>query len=255
MTRIITVASGKGGVGKTTVVSNLANVLAQLGKSVIAVDGNLTTSNLGLHLGLPLYPVTLQDVLKRRARVLDAVYSHPLGFKVIPADIAISKMMIPEGKRLLSSLYSLIGKTDFILIDTAAGLGKEAQASLEAADEVLVVTNPELPAVTDALKLVKVAEKYQTEPAGVILNKVRRHQYEFSAEGVEDFLGVPVIATIPYDPHVVRSIANKTPVVTYKPRSLAAQHFIAAGSYLVGRRYKIRTPVTHKLFHWLRTGI
>ena len=70
MTRIIACASGKGGVGKTTFVANLGVALAELGKDVIAVDTNLTTPNLGLHLGVPLYPTTLHDVLKGKASML-----------------------------------------------------------------------------------------------------------------------------------------------------------------------------------------
>ncbi|UCD07328.1 MAG: AAA family ATPase, partial [Candidatus Aenigmatarchaeota archaeon] len=95
MTRVICVASGKGGVGKTTVVSNLSAALAALGKSVIAIDGNLTTSNLGLHLGISMYPITLQDVLRGRANIRDAVYHHQDGFKVVPADVSIDKVMSP----------------------------------------------------------------------------------------------------------------------------------------------------------------
>src|SRR4030042_2598470 len=96
MTRIITIASGKGGVGKTTLVSNLAAALAGFKKSVIAVDGNLTTANLGIHLGIPLYPVTLQDVLNGKARLKDALYYHDSGFRVLPADVSIEKLLSPD---------------------------------------------------------------------------------------------------------------------------------------------------------------
>ena len=67
MTRIISIVAGKGGVGKTFLTSNLAIALTELGKDVIAIDSNLTTPNLGIHLGIPLYPVTLQDVIKTKA--------------------------------------------------------------------------------------------------------------------------------------------------------------------------------------------
>ena len=90
MTRIITVASGKGGVGKTTLVSNLATALANFKKSVIAVDGNLTTPNLGLHLGIPLYPVTLQDVLNGHSSLNEALYYHPAGFTVLAGLVGVA---------------------------------------------------------------------------------------------------------------------------------------------------------------------
>ena len=89
MTRIIGVVSGKGGVGKTTMVANVGTALAKMGKDVIVLDANLTTPSLGMHLGLPLYPVTIHDVLKGRASIKDAIYVHDSGLKIIPAGISL----------------------------------------------------------------------------------------------------------------------------------------------------------------------
>ena len=80
MGKLIVVSSGKGGVGKTTTSVNLASSLARHGKNVILVDGNLTTPNVGLHLGFTKFPVTMNDVLKGEANLEDAIYIHPLGF-------------------------------------------------------------------------------------------------------------------------------------------------------------------------------
>src|SRR3989304_6568510 len=93
MTRTILVTSGKGGVGKTMVTSNLAYNLSQLGHSVIAMDANLTTPNLGLHFGLHLAPKNLHDVLKGKAKLHQATYNHPLGFKVIPAGMSVNDLV------------------------------------------------------------------------------------------------------------------------------------------------------------------
>ena len=92
MGRIISVASGKGGAGKTTFVCNLSAALSKLGKSVVAVDANLTTPNLGVHLGVPLYPITLQDVLSGEAKLKESIYSHKSGVKIIPADMTITRL-------------------------------------------------------------------------------------------------------------------------------------------------------------------
>lgn len=84
MTRVIVCTSGKGGVGKTSLVSNLAVALTELRQNVIAIDANLTTPNLGLHLGMHLAPRTLHDVLKGETQLNNAIYPHPLGFKILP---------------------------------------------------------------------------------------------------------------------------------------------------------------------------
>lgn len=252
MTRVICVASGKGGVGKTTVVSNLSAALAALGKSVIAIDGNLTTSNLGLHLGISMYPITLQDVLRGRANIRDAVYHHQDGFKVVPADVSMDKVMAPDAHRLLDVFYRLVGDSDFVLIDSAAGLGKEASASVKAADEMIVVTNPELTALTDALKLVQMAKKFETESVGVVVNRVRNEPHEFPLNDIEGFLNVPVLGKVHEDHKVRRAIAEKRPIVAHSPRSVSAQQFMTIAAKLAGEQYKVRMPALYRMWGWLR---
>lgn len=248
MARFIAIASAKGGVGKTTFVTNLATALAQQGKRVIAVDSNVTTSNLGLHLGIPLYPYTIQDVLKGRATVKQALYYHPAGFRIMPADVSIKKLMIPRSHRLVNLLTKL-DHADYALIDCAAGLGRESLAAVEAADEMITVTLPELPALTDALKVIKFGDRFGTKQVGVVVNRVAKERHEYSQQEIEDFLGVPVITMIPEDPAIRRSIAHKTPLVIHKPRSKSAKHFHHVASRLTGKPVK-KQPLS--LFNWLR---
>ena len=252
MTRIITVASGKGGVGKTTLVSNLATALASFKKSVIAVDGNLTTANLGLHLGIPLYPVTLQDVISGKSRLNDAMYYHSSGFTVLPADISLSKLRLASSHELVDVFYKMIGGCDFILVDSAAGLGKEAMAAVEAADEMITVTNPDLPALTDALKLGSMAEKYGTHNLGVVVNRVKGKDHEFSLPAVEDFLDTSILGHIPEDIEVQKAISRKKPVVAHKPGAKASKNIMAIAARLIGEDYKPKGSVASRLFGWLR---
>jgi septum site-determining protein MinD len=252
MTRIITVASGKGGVGKTTLVSNLASALASFKKSVIAVDGNLTTPNLGIHLGIPLYPITLQDVLNGKARLNDALYYHPAGFTVLPADLSLRKLRMANSHELVNIFYKLVGGCDFILVDSAAGLGKEAIAAVKAADEVITITNPELPALTDALKLGNIARRHGTHNLGVVVNRVRGKKHEFSLSAVSDFLEMPILGKIPEDAEVSKSIAKKQPVVVYNPKSAASQHIMSIAAKLIGEEYAPKVSMSTKLFGWLK---
>jgi septum site-determining protein MinD len=252
MTRIITVASGKGGVGKTTFVSSLATALANFKKSVIAVDGNLTTANLGLHLGIPMYPVTLQDVLTGNARLNDALYYHQAGFTVLPADISLKKLRLANSHELVDVFYKLVGGCDFIIVDSAAGLGREALAAVKAADEMITITNPELPAMTDALKLGSLAEKYETQNMGVVVNRVNNKKHEFSMPAVEEFLEMPILGKIPEDPEVQKAISTKQPVVAYNPKCAASQHIMKIAASIIGEEYTMQKPLSMRLFGWLR---
>lgn len=252
MTRVICVASGKGGVGKTTVVSNLAAALAAFNKSVIAIDGNLTTSNLGLHLGISMYPITIQDVLKGKANIRDAIYHHQDGFKVVPADVSMEKVMTPDAHKLLDIFYRLVGEADFVLIDSAAGLGKEASSSIKAADEMIIVTNPEMTALTDALKLAQMANKFSTRNIGVIVNRIRNESHEFPINEIGAFLNSTLIGKVHEDHKVRKSISEKRPIVAHSPKSFTAQQFMSIAANLVGEEYKVRAPRMYKLWGWLR---
>jgi septum site-determining protein MinD len=253
MTRIIAISSGKGGVGKTTLVANLAAALAQYGKSVVALDANLTTSNLALHLGMHLYPKTIHDVFEGRARVQDVIYSHKTGFKVVPADISLRKPKNIKSHHYIDVLYKLLEGHDFILIDSPAGLGRDSIAAIEAADELITVTNPELPAVTDALKLTMLAHKYSTHNLGIVLNRIRGETHEIPSEHIEKMIGLPIIGKIPEDREVRKAIALKEPVVVYNPRSPASQHIRAIAASLIGETYEPKIPLSYRLFNWLST--
>ncbi len=251
MTRIICVASGKGGAGKTTTVSNLAAALAEFNRSVIAVDANLTTSNLGLHLGIPLYPTTLQDVLNRKAHIRDAVYFHESGFRVVPADISMSKVMSPDSSLLIDALYRLMGEADFILIDCAAGLGREASEAIKASDEMIVVTNPEIPALTDGLKVIQMAESMGTNTLGVVVNRIKNSPHEFPVNEIEGFLGTRIIGEVNEHPAVMRSLSKRQPVVSSEPKSLPARQFRKIAANLIGEEYEVKPSLISRLFRWM----
>ena len=237
MTRIIGVIGGKGGIGKTTLVANLSCALAALGHNVVAIDTNMTTPNLGLHLGMHLSPKTLHDVLKGRAKMQDAMYTHPSGFRVVPASMSVSDLQGVDIGKLPSAVASLYGKTDFVILDSAAGLGREAVSSLQSAEEILLVTNPDLPSVADALKTAKIAEESEKKVIGVVLNRISGRSHELHIGQIEKMLGHPVIAEIPDDRSVPKSIAMKVPLFTYDPESAASVEFNRLAHHLVGREF------------------
>jgi septum site-determining protein MinD len=153
MKRRIGVISGKGGVGKTTVVANLGAALAKkFGKDVTIVDCNLTTSHLSLSLGMYYCPVTLNHLLRGETNVKDAIYNHPSGMKIIPASIRLEELVGTDSTKLKKVVDKIHNKTDIVILDSSPGLGKEAISAIEASKEIIFVTNPNLPAVTDVIK-------------------------------------------------------------------------------------------------------
>ena len=237
MTRIIVVSSGKGGVGKTFVTVNLAAALSVFGKDVTVIDANITTPNVGLNLGITKMPLTLHDVLEGRIPLSRAIYLHPSGVKIIPAGMSIDDLKRTIRKDLREAIIELIGKTEFVLIDSAAGLGREARLAMEAANEILVVTNPELPAVTDALKAVEVAKSFNTKPVGIVVNKFTGDSFEMPPENIAQFLGEPVVCVLPESKFVKIAIKKRVPLVTEFPNSTVAKRIKKLGAYLIGEDY------------------
>ena len=255
MTRIIAVVSGKGGVGKTTMVANLGSALAKMGKNVIILDANLTTPSLGLHMGVPLYPITLHDVLKGRANIKDAVYTHESGVKIVPAGLSLKDMRGVDSKDLPNALLDLLGSAEIILLDASAGFGRETLASIESADEMIVVTNPEMSAVTDALKASKIADQLGTRNAGFILNRVSGRKHEMSRRDILGMLdNIPFLGEVPEDLAVQRAVASRVPVIHHNPRSAASNEIMRIAATIVGEEkyYKPTMPWYKKMFPFIR---
>jgi septum site-determining protein MinD len=253
MTRIICVASGKGGSGKTTLVSNLGIALAEFGKDVTILDANLTTPNLGIHLGVPLYPTTLHDVLKGKANIKDAVYEHESGLKIVPAGLSLKDLRGIDSRDLPTALLDLLGYSEIIIVDASAGLGREALAAIESSDELMLITNPDLPSVTDALKAVKLAEQMGTKVTGLVINRRKNREHEMATSDIQHMLdGIEVLAEIPEDEAVQKSISRRAPVVHYVPNSPASREIKRLAAGIAGVRYMDSEPWHKKMLSFLR---
>ncbi len=237
MARFISVISGKGGVAKTTTSINLGAALSYFGKDVIVVDGNLTTPNVGLHLGVPVVPINLHHVLQGKHSIRDAVYMHPGGTKIIPASISIADLKHSKPNKLNSILQPLHSAAEFVLIDSAAGLGQEAQGALNASEDVIIVTNAEMPAITDALKTIKLAEEMGKNVIGVVLTKTLKNYKDLPIQSIETMLEKPIISVIPYDKSVREALTMRDAVVLTHPRSQAAVSYKKLAASIIGREY------------------
>ncbi len=249
MTRVITIASGKGGVGKTTTAINLGSAINNFGKEVIIVDGNLTTPNIGLHLGAPIVPISLNHVILGKAKISDAIYEHQSGTKIIPSSLSVRELREIQHDKLKEVTKKLKKVTDYIILDSAAGLGEEAVAALEAADEIILVTNPEIPAVTDALKASKLAEQLGKEVKGIIVTRYTGSKYEMPVQNIKDMLELPILGVIPEDKNVPRSVLMKDALIHTHPKSRASRAYRKLAAKIIGKTdYYERTPLLELIF-------
>ena len=235
MTRIIAIASGKGGVGKTSLTANIGVALAKMGKNVIIVDTDLQMANLGLILGMEGRPITLQDVLSGEASLHDVIYDGPGGVKFVPAGLSIEKFRRVDEDKLADVVKELAKDVDIVLLDTAAGVGDDVLTSLHAANEVLVVTMAESVAVADALKLIMIAERrLGLDIIGVVVEMYKGLKREMTAKEIQKTLQTDVIAVIPEDRTFRECSLDGFPVVLKAPESDGARAVINLAAKLIG---------------------
>lgn len=248
MARIIVINSGKGGVGKTTTAINLGASLNKLKKNVVIVDANLNTPNVGLQLGAPIVPVTLNHVLKGKADIEEAVYEHSSGTKIVPSSLSVKELTKFNTKKLPEVARELGKNSDFVIFDSAAGFGDEVVAILKAADEIIVVTNPEMPAVTDALKAVKVAREMGKEINGVIVTRHNDAKYEMPLSSIKSMLESQIIGVIPEDKAVKEALNLRDAVVHTHPRSKVAKKYVMIAKKVSGEEIDEERGFFSRLF-------
>jgi septum site-determining protein MinD len=234
MARIIAIISGKGGVGKTTTAINLGAALNKLNKEVIVVDLNLNTPNIGVHLGAPIVPVTLNHVLKGKAEIEDAVYEHSSGTKIIPSSLSVKELTNFNTKKIPSTIALLHDHAEFVILDSAAGFSEEAMATMEAGEEIIVVTNPDMPSVTDALKAVKVARDMGKDVKGIIVTRHRNKKYEMPLSSIKSMLEAPIIGIIPEDDSVKEALNLRDAVVHTHPKSRVSKKYLLIAGKVIG---------------------
>lgn len=246
MGKTIGILSLKGGVGKTSIVSALGAALADFNKKILLVDANFSAPNLGVHLNIFDPKATIHDVLERVANPKDAVHSL-FNFDVIPASVLGKRGL--NYLKLKDRIKSLKRNYDMVLLDGSPSLNEETLAVMNASDELLIVTTPDNPTLGMTLKAIKLAKQRGAPVAGLILNKVYNKKFELPLEHIEETAEVPVLAVIPYDINMLKSVANFTPSTLYKPNSKGSDEFKRLASSLLGEAY---SPVKlRSFFKWI----
>lgn len=252
MTRIIGIVSGKGGVGKSTVAVNLALALKTFKKSVTLVDCNLSTPHLSYYLGATDYIGTINDVLRDKMDIQSALYNYN-GVKYLPASVKFEDLIGVELTKFKKYLVKLEKNNDFIILDAAPGLGKEALFVMDASREVIFVTSPFVPMIGDVIRCKEVLKQFGERKMSVLLNMVTYGTHELKRGVVEELTGLPVIGEVPYDNNVMQSMVMRYPLLEYKPNSLSSINFMRMASLLAEKDYEIPMKVKwHKLFTTLK---
>lgn len=228
--QVFTVTSGKGGVGKTTAVANLATALAMDGKRVVCIDGDIGLRNLDVVMGLEnriVYDIV--DVIEGRCKLRQAMIrdKHYTGMYLIPAAQTRDKNAVSPSD-MVRICNDLKPDADFIIIDSPAGIERGFRNAIAAADSVLVVTNPEISAVRDADRVVGILEAEEKRDPSLIINRLNptlvKNNDMLSAEDVLDLLGIRLVGIVPEDETVIVGSNRGAPVVT-DGRSRAGQAF------------------------------
>jgi septum site-determining protein MinD len=238
MAKVYVITSGKGGTGKTTTAVNLGAALNKFDEDVVIVDTNIMTPNIGLHFGAPIVPVSLSHVLKKNADLEEAIYEHESGTKIIPSSLSIEKIEKGDKKELRKISKKLKKLSNHIILDSAAGLGPEAEMAIISADEAIIVTNPNTLSVTDALKAIKTAKKNRKEVKGVIITRVKNKKSEMSLEEIKDMLEVPILGVVPEDDAIDEALSKKNAVIHTHPKSKAAKSYLDIAAKILGKKKK-----------------
>lgn len=260
-TRILAVASGKGGVGKSNLVVNLAVALAQQGKKVVVFDADLGMANVDILMGVvPRY--NLYDVLYGKKELNDVIVKGPAGVEIVPGGSGIQELanLAPQRQeQLLNSLQHVAARADYLLIDTGAGISRVVVAFLGAAQEVIIVTTPEPTSLTDAYGLIKILAKYgdHTNIKTVINRITNKRDGEHTGEKLRmtalRFLNLELetLGYIREDRYLLKAVKEREPLLLKYPYSAASEDIqIIAGRLL---QMKIEKPMgVQKFFHRLQ---
>jgi len=228
--KVVTVTSGKGGVGKTTATANLGAALASVGQKVVCIDADIGLRNLDVVMGLENRIVyDLVNVIEGSCRLRQAMIRDkrlPELFLIPAAQTRDKSAVSPSDMvRLCDELRP---EYDWILIDSPAGIERGFRNAVAPADIVLVITNPEISAVRDADRIIGLVEAEEKGPARLVINRIKpemvRRGDMLTVEDVIELLAVELIGMVPDDENVLLSTNRGAPVVL-DGKSKAGQAF------------------------------
>lgn len=244
--RVICVASGKGGVGKSNFTLNLALAFKKNGNRVVIIDADLGLANIEILLGISP-KVGLLDLIKENVSIEDIMIEGPSGIKIISGGAGISEIVdlsFDKLNKILNNIVLLKNYADFILIDTGAGISKSVMSFLAASEEVIVVTTPEPTAIADAYALIKVTTRESFgKTVNLIVNKADNRQegdHTFNKLNLasKKFLGkeIEYLGYIFNDKNVQVCVKRQIPFYIGAPNCTASENIDSICNRLLGKK-------------------
>ncbi len=248
-TRIITVSSGKGGVGKTNFAVNMGIAFAQLGKKVIVMDADLGLANVNVCLGI-IPKFNLFQLIKKQKTMKEIILDTNYGIQIVAGASGFSKIanLSEEERSSFIKEIDVLSYADILIIDTGAGVSQNVLSFIVAADEAIIITTPEPTAITDAYGIIKIIATEINNPAlelKLVVNRVSstlegRKIAERVINIAGQFLNIKVdnLGMIFEDPIVPQGVIKQTPFISLDPTSKASLGVKHIVSRLEGIEFK-----------------
>jgi septum site-determining protein MinD len=216
--KVVTITSGKGGVGKTTATANLGVALAELGKNVVCIDADIGLRNLDVIMGLENRIVyDLVDVVEGRCKLRQAMIRDKRleNLYLIPAAQTRDKSSVSP-QDMIKLANEIRPEFDWVLIDSPAGIERGFRNAIAPADMIVIITNPEVSAVRDADRIIGLVEAEEKGPAMLIVNRVKAEMVKrgdmLGTDDILDVLAIKLIGIVPEDEQVIVASNHGTPV-------------------------------------------
>jgi septum site-determining protein MinD len=231
---IYTLLSNRGGVGKTTIAANLSIAISKMGEKTLIAEGDLGAASLYLVLGVDPAVDNFRDILEGKGHIEDAALAdvYP-NLTVLPNKVPIKTYYEVEALKFVETVRPYADNFSTTIVDGPAGIGKSALISMKIADEIIIVTNPNPPAVTAALKLKKVIDALKLKTRGIIISKIPPNIGQGFLKQIEVYFDLPILGIIPDDPKAEVCYRRKTPIVEEYPANPISKEITKIAQTLV----------------------